>query len=213
MPDVKFGNESAYEKWGIVLQPVTIALPEPRTERIEVPGRNGTLDLMDAMGEVTYGDRQISLEFYKLDTTHAWAALVSNVANTLHGKKMKLTFDSDEDYYYYGRIAVGDFQVDGNVGMLNMEVVAEPFKYKQEVTTVTASVTDSKVITLANERMTVCPKITVAGGDITIVWDNRSETLSPGEHQILGLTLPMGDTTLNLTGTGTITFAYQEGAL
>ena len=38
---VRFGTKHSYNDFGLVLQKKDLSLPEPKTEKIEVTGRNG----------------------------------------------------------------------------------------------------------------------------------------------------------------------------
>ena len=41
---VRFGTKHSYDDFGLVLQKKDLSLPEPKTEKIEVTGRNGGTD-------------------------------------------------------------------------------------------------------------------------------------------------------------------------
>ena len=46
---VTFGIKHSYEDFGLILSSKEIGLPTPKTESVSVIGRNGNLDLTDAL--------------------------------------------------------------------------------------------------------------------------------------------------------------------
>lgn len=73
---------------------------------------------------------------------------------------------------------------------------------------------DGISLTLENNgRKTVCPTITCESGNTLIAYDGEIYILQAGEQKILGIQLKEGSNTVAVTGTGTITFTWQEGVL
>jgi len=74
----------------------------------------------------------------------------------------------------------------------------------------------SATVTLTNTRMSVVPTITISA-EMTIAFTIGEVVytinLSAGTHIVLSLVLIEGDTEVEITGTGSITFTYQKGAL
>lgn len=50
--------------FGLIVAPYEIPMPPAQTNFVEIPGRNGSLDLTEAFGGVRYGDRVINLTLY-----------------------------------------------------------------------------------------------------------------------------------------------------
>ena len=97
-----------------------------------------------------------------------------------------------------------------------MEFTCDPWRYKDALTEVTASLTTSDTeLTLACDRRPVVPTITVSA-ETVLTWGTSSYTISAGSRRIPGIRLTQGTHTLKArttAGTGTITVSYQEGSL
>jgi hypothetical protein len=75
--------------------------------------------------------------------------------------------------------------------------------------------TESREIVLVNDRMAVCPEITVTA-ETTLTFGSMDYTLSAGAWKLVAVQLQEGQNTFTahtISGTGTITFTYQEGSL
>ena len=91
---VTFGIKHSYEDFGLILSSKEIGLPTPKTESVSVIGRNGDLDLTDALGDdVKFENRKLSFTFSLLNGARDWTATLSNLSNYLHGKKMRIVMD------------------------------------------------------------------------------------------------------------------------
>ena len=73
-------------------------------------------------------------------------------------------------------------------------------------------ITDPQNITLTNARKTVCPTI-ICTGETTLIFSGNETSLSEGTHKVLDLQLHEGETPVTVSGTGAVTFVYQEGDL
>lgn len=89
----------------------TFPMPEFTQNYVEVPGRNGAIDMSDYLtGSPAYQDRQGSFEFYMMDTdvSNDWDARCNAIASFLHGIKLKAILDDDPLYYYEGRFSLAN---------------------------------------------------------------------------------------------------------
>lgn len=213
MSDIRFGTKWAHADYGLIVAPYAIPMPEPQTNFVEIPGRDGALDLSEAFGTVRYADRIIPL------TLHARApfdALISAVAADVHGRRMNMIFDRDPTYYYDARITLEDVERHAGYCELSLECRAKPYKLEHFETTITVLPTGIASVTLTNTRMPVVPSITVSA-EMTLTYTlNEKEytvNLAAGSHIIPSLVLIESDTTIGITGTGRITFTYRKGAL
>ena len=213
MSDIRFGTKWAHADCGLIVAPYAIPMPEPQTNFVEIPGRDGALDLSEAFGAVRYADRILPLTLYArapFDTT------VSALAADIHGRRMNVIFDRDPIYYYNARITIKDVERHWGYCELSLECRAKPYKMEQFETAITVLPTGSATVTLTNTRMPVVPTITVSTEmtlSFTIGGKDYSVTLTAGTHTIPALVLSEGDTEIGITGTGSVTFAYRKGAL
>lgn len=129
MIGVKFGSYDSYNSWNLFLkEKPKISSPELQTYMVEIPGRNGQLDLTDSVfGGVKYKDREIKMAFLSYAEQAQWATIVENMMASLHGKKMQIVLPDDPNYYYYGRMVV---EPDYGRHVLTVKVTAtvEPYK-------------------------------------------------------------------------------------
>ena len=199
--------------YGLIVAPYAISIPEPQTNFVDIPGRDGALDLSEAFGTVRYADRIIPLTMY---ARAPFDTLISSFAADVHGRRMNLIFDRDPTYYYDARVTVEDVEHHAGYCELSLECRARPYKMEHFETTITVLPTGSATVTLTNTRMPVVPTITVSAEmtlTFTLSGTNYSVNLSAGTHVIPSLVLLEGDTAIEITGTGRITFTYRKGTL
>lgn len=112
-----------------------IEAPEYETNYVSIPGRNGVLDLSEAIaGRVIYKTRKISIEFGGMGDEMSWDGVISNLRNLFHGKVVQLIFDNDPTYYWTGRAEINDFDRFRNLGTFKFEIPeADPFKYSVDI--------------------------------------------------------------------------------
>ena len=213
MSDIRFGTKWAHADYGLIVAPYAIPMPEPQTNFVEIPGRDGALDLSEAFGTVRYSDRVIKLTLY---TRAPFDTLISAFAAEVHGRRMNVIFDRDPTFYYDARITIEDVERHWGYCELTLECRAKPYKLEQFETAITVLPTSNATVTLTNTRMPVVPTITTSAEitlEFTINEKNYSVTLPAGTHTVPSLVLSEGDTEIGITGTGSATFTYRKGAL
>ena len=137
----------------------------------------------------------------------------STVKNALHGRKMNIVFSDDPNYYYVGRISVGNWEYYKGAGRVVTTIDAEPYKYKSTETVKSSAITTSGTVVLANGRMPVVPYVSTNAA-VTLAWGSYSVSISAGDNQLIPqLVLEEGNTTITVTGTATVGFRYREGSL
>ena len=129
---VTFGNKNTYTDWHLVpdSRPV-LAMPEPKTMMVEVPGANGVLDLSESLTKYPiYKNREGSFTFHVLNGYEDWHVLYNKIATYLHGKVRTLCLEDDPDFYYVGRYKVKwTSNNDGSGSEVEISYVCEPYKY------------------------------------------------------------------------------------
>lgn len=212
MSDIRFGTKWARADYGLIVAPYAIPMPEPQTTFVEIPGRDGALDLSEAFGTVRYTDRIIPLTLY---ARAPFDSLISAFAADVHGRRMNVIFDRDPAYYYDARVMVEDVERHAGYCELSLKCRSKPYKMEHFETTMTVLPVGSATLTL-NARMPVVPIITVSAG-MTLTFEIAGVVytinLSAGTHVVPSLVLIEGDTEVEITGTGSITFTYRKGAL
>lgn len=212
MNGVTFGSKHSYTDYGLILQSKTIGAATVKTKKVDIEGGHGSLDYTAFFGEPKYNNRTLAFTFISKMRPLEFVSSYSELQNALHGQKVDIILDEDSDYHYVGRLSVGDYSTSNKTPTFTISADCEPFKLKNAITVVTQEVSGSATITLSNMRKKVVPTITT-DAEMTIVFGGRSTTASAGTFTIPTLELSEGDNTVTVSGTGTITFSYQEGGL
>lgn len=133
---------NSYVDFGLYLEtPVQIPAPEPNTYMIEVPGRNGSLDLTEsAIGGLTYKDRKIEFPFLCRKRRREWNGTYHKLLNSLHGKHCQIVCSDDPEFYYEGRVFVSEFGGDEHMASPSVTATVKPFKTKLTETEYSVSI-------------------------------------------------------------------------
>lgn len=217
-------------EFGLILKSVYIPTPEPKVNKIEIPGANGSLDLTEISGAVPYNDRE-GLEFIcdLIDGTYdKWMIAMQEINDCIHGRKIPVILDSDPNYYYMCRLSV-DYTKSNPV---QTEVVlagtADPYKYD-----VTSSlddwlwdtlnfengvirelkdieVTNGKEITIPGGSVGVAPVFIVARWrQLQVEYNGKTYDLSPGRTRYPQIQVGKESVTLKFVGSGTLSIDYR----
>ena len=119
----------------VLLDGYTLSPPEPKTTTVEIPGRDGVLDLTESLiGDVSYGNRSMTFTFLIVDLEQ-FEVVKTQVSNALHGRKFNFEMTMDPGYTYTGRFKVTSYTHTatwnhGICGFIEVEIDAEPYKLK-----------------------------------------------------------------------------------
>lgn len=216
MRGVLFGDYHTGNDWGLILNAKSLTPPEPKTNFIDIDGRDGSIDLSETLtGEVRYYDRIASFTFLMTDGSHRDRELLTNeIVNKIHGKRLNIVLPDEPDHYLVGRCNVTGVANDRAYGVLEIECTCEPWKYAERETSKTYTANGSTVaINCINTgRKTVIPTVTVTGS-LIITIGTSSVSLSAGEYKLSALRLKAGSNGFSIKGTGSITLKYREAVL
>lgn len=210
MNGVTFGNYHSYNDLNLIRIAKEIGSPSIKTKKVEIVGADGDLDYTEYFGSTKYGNRTLNFEFNHI--LGDFMTAFSDIQNKLHGQKVKITLDEDADSFYIGRLSVSPFTNAKNIGNISIECDCEPWKYKRDKTVVSAAISGSGTVTLTNSRKKVVPQVTTTAS-MKVSFEGNSYSIGTGSFVLPELELKEGSNTVNVTGTGTITFEYQEGGL
>ena len=204
------------DDWDLIMSAKTIGSPPPRYYKVDMPDRDGDLDQTEVMrGRVSYGNRALSFAFICTAHQSTWADLRSEIAGYIHGKRLKVVDPDTPNHYYIGRCELQEPTYKGEAIMfLTVTVDAHPYRLSTAETTVAQTVSAGDTMRLVNDTMPVVPLITV-DADMTIQFGNFSSSLASGSvNMIPEITLENGTNTITIiSGSGTITFTYRQGAI
>ena len=218
MRGIQFGNFHTADDWDLILHAKTLTPPKPKTYYVAIPGRDGDLDLSEALtGEVHYENRIAVFSFIASDGSYSDREdLLSEIVAQIHGKRLQIVDPDYPGYYLSGRCTVTERTNINAYGTITVEANCDPYKYALEQTTRTVSVTPSAgtlaVVCTNTGVQTVTPTITVTGS-VTLTFGTITTTLSAGTYVLPALQFPAGTTTVQVSGNGTIAFTYREAIL
>ena len=130
MNTVTFSDKNSYADFGLILSQKEIGEATPRTNYVDVPARDGKLDLTEAFGEVKYNNRTHVYTFSYIGQDRNWQATVSAVNNYINGVKHRIYDDANNKYYWIGRCTVKAATSQRGIREIVVECDCEPYKYK-----------------------------------------------------------------------------------
>ena len=196
----------------MILNSKEMGAPGVKSKKLDIEGADSFLDLTDFFGEPKYEDVTHRFQFSTIVPYAEFMTLYSKIKNAIHGKKMRVILDDDPLFYWMGRCYVSGFTNEKSIGQISVECDCEPYKYKLTKTVYSQAVSGTTAIILTNGRKRAVPHITTTA-PMTIEYGGGSWTNSAGTYTIPEIELVHGVNTLTVTGTGTISFEWQEGDL
>ena len=225
--------------WGLAIGNNNyIGDPVQHTDFITIKGRNGLLDISDALtGRPTYASREIAVNLGGMRSARAWDAIISDFRNHVEGKIIKLIFDNDPSYYWYGRCHIEGFDHMKSLGTFTLTIPnADPYKYNVQefnedwlwdsfnfetdyITEATEYTINGRLeVTLPAGSMPVSPTIIVTQINTFLkvqkYGEDRIIDLTSGENKVYAITVnDEQESTLIFTGSGKLSINYRGGSL
>ena len=235
---ITFGSKNSWTDWHLVpsSRPV-FAPPKPKTNYVDIPGMNGSLDLSEAVsGRPVYENRQGSFDFYadvQYKDKGSWIELYSEIMGYLHGQWMEAYLDDEPYYRYVGRFDVDSWTSgDGNAITINYDVYPykmephwsdedwlwDPFDFENGVIRNFKSLTveGSLTVSIPKTQDWSAPTITVKSNDgsgMDVSYNGKSYHLNDGVNRNPNLMVKNSDATFMFTGNGTISMHMRGGVL
>ena len=131
-----FGGIHSYRDLNLIQQNVDVDPAEPKLNMVEIPGADGAVDMSEQpAGRVVFKTRKITWTF-ALYPGESWDLKHRQVSNALNGRKCNITLDTDQEYYYIGRLSVSKHKVDSVLRQITIVAICQPYKLRQEQTQV-----------------------------------------------------------------------------
>lgn len=208
MIDKLYINGNNIENLGFFLKWRTISLPVPKTDRVDIPGSDSSLDLTEANGRVFYELREIDLGMIHPNDDYI---LDFDSLCKYHGENVSISFESDPTRYFHGRLFVDKYNKRDHELVMRAEVY--PFRFDKQETVYT--VKTNKSIMLVNDTMPVTPKIEVIGS-ASLSWKTYTKALSAGTYYIDNLSLSKHESlelAVSLGENSSVRVSYRKGRL
>lgn len=217
--------------WGLKLLSIYIPMPDPKTQILDIPGGDGSIDLTEINGRPAYNDRDgVELAFDLMDGSYeSWLLKYSQFAAEVHGRKVKMVLDDDPDHYYMVRLKLDGKKSNPVYGQITFSGTAEPFKYDLVATnepwlwdtfnfeTGVIREIEEVEITAENNKVTIIgagidtpPVFVVSQADnLKLTYGGRTYTLKVGRNRFPAVRVGMEDVTLTFSGTGKFEVEYR----
>ncbi len=193
---------------------------EHRQQLVEVPGRDGELDLSTALtdGVPRYGSRQLVATLERSDGTRLdREAAINTMVNWLDGWRLDIRLPDDEGHYLQGRVHVAKNYNDLAHASVTVTAICDPWRYNNNETVLnfTAGETVQTARLTNSGRRSVVPvlQITGDGAAVTLVYGSASWVLGAGTYQLPDLVVHQGGISVEYSGTGVLRFTYREAVL
>ncbi len=229
---ILIGEKHTYDDWDLVCTRIEISDPERKTYFVEIPGRDGVIDLSEALvGDVKYGNRELRMEFVRRQNNRTrWHLRSSDILDYCHGQRRKLILDSDRSYYYEGRLRAETEKDFKGVDCFTISVTADPYKYERYSSLEPwvwdtfcfedgiirdykdLEVNGSMTLLIPGRRKKIVPVIDCSVG-MTLEYGGRTYYLPAGRSKIVDLQLGAGEHYLTFQGNGMVSVEYRGARL
>lgn len=191
---------------------------EYQQKLVEVPGRDGSLDLSAALtnGAPAYHSRELTVKLECSEGNRLTrAAAINTMVNWLDGWRVDIVLPDDPDHYITGRVSVAKEYNDNAHAAVTVTAVCDPWRYSQleRIYTLLADETEQTMLLANDGRRTAVPLLSISGGTVLLKYGSYSWALGDGTYQLPDLVLPQGGGTLTYSGTGTVGIRYREAVL
>ena len=196
MLGVTFGSKHSYNDWGIWLEDTHINPPLPKRYIVDVPARNGLLDLTPELTPtIRFENRTLTFNFRV--KAGDWSTLVSQIYGDIHGRTLNVVSDLDSNWHWHGCVTVDDFSSDERTGKLVITVDADPFKLSNTENSYT--VNGNGTITCEVDRMEISPAFEIEAPTTVIYGDSSYviESTAITEKTLSGDIVSFADGTAN----------------
>lgn len=214
---VVFGTYDTNEKGAWTVARLDLTSPTFQTNLVQVPGRNGSLDLSAILtdGEPVYGDRQLTVVLENSDGDRASREqLIRELFSQLDGRQMYIQLPDDTNNRLYGRLRVAKNYNDLAHASVTVTAVCEPWLYGPETARTVSLTSTSRNTTITNSGRSIIVPTFVVSSRASISVNGRVWSLSAGTHKLASVVVkPGASLTLSCSGSGTLGINYREAVL
>lgn len=224
-------DKHSFKDFGLIMTNKVISGPTPKTKKVAVPARNGSVDMTEVLtNDVRYNDRTINISFFAGDKLDALPDIISQIQIAWAGEKTKIAFDDDMAFYWLGRIESIEPVTNGRIITINITATVDPYKYSIQSTAddwlwdpfdfdigIIQELYDLKVNgTLSVDIIGVYKydnPIIISDSNMAVTHNGVTANIHPGSQVLYDIVLSEGTNTLTFTGNGTVSINYVGGSL
>lgn len=229
-----FNGKHSYRDFRIRIESKTIQPPSKKKIKVEVPGMNSSYDFSTvATGrEPVFTQREIQIAFgLPTKTREELYILYSRILEWLeYAGQSQLTFDDIPGYYFLAEVESGpDFEQILKSGRMEVEFVAEPFKYgidyegdgklwdtfcfeTDALQNTSFDVAGSLNIVVVNTGRPIIPQVIVSA-DMSCTLNGYTAIFTPTKDKDYKFKFQPGENQITITGTGNIEFRFRKEVL
>lgn len=231
---VTFNGKHSWKDYGLKwMAPFVIESPKEKRYSVEIPARNGKLDLTKFLtgDDVQYENRTMGFAFeYEGDYTK-WDIVADKIENDLHGQLCGIIPDNRPDFVYYGVVTVNT-KKETLESSCEIEILvdAEPYKYERYGSLEPwvwdtfcfedgiirdyrdLEVNGTMVLMIPGRRKKVVP-VFECSESMVLEYHSISYTLPKGKSKVMDLQLGAGEHILTFQGEGTVSVDYRGASL
>lgn len=194
---------------------------EQKTNFVDVPGADGSLDLSTDLtdGVPKYRDRMLTVTLESSEGTRLEREqVIANFINHYHGKRVDIHLPDDEAHHLNGRLHIVKNYNDPAHASVTITATCKPWKFADVETLVTlVALPTAQTATLVNNGIKpVVPVLyvhTTSADDVILTYDGINMAVSAGTTQVALFELPYGEHEVAYMGAGTMDITYREAVL
>ena len=188
-----------------------LGVAEPKYNFVQVPYRNGSLDMTEALGTVKYKDRNITVPMRIVASDPL--SQYSYISTLFSGKQVKLKLidtnnPDNSDFWYYGRVTISGLGTSKTAWDFDLVMTAKPYRIRQ----MSVQRSTSGTFTISNSGIDTLPTVT-ANTAISGTWNGKAFSAASGTHILSNFPLVHGDNTIYISNSTSVTIAYDEKRL
>lgn len=211
---IEFNDKYRSCDMGLKMTGFYIPMPSPKTNLIDIPGGDGSVDLSEVSGRIRYSDRSgVNFTFDFIDGSYdKWLYTYSKLSELLHGKKAKVRVSADPHWYYMMRLTLDSNKTNPFLSQFTLSGTADPFKYAQKETVVKKELEDETVV-LEGFGIGSVPEFIVSDSNmLKLVREEKEYSLVDGYNRFADLVINEKEE-LTFSGSGNVTIHYRGRCL
>lgn len=189
-------NGKEYDTLGDYDMRITAFEPDDvdiRTYDVEIPGRDGVLDMTEALtGDVVYDNYNIIVKLLNIDRVSSYGVkedVYTRMKNDLHGRKVTFVTSFDPEYTYTGRVSITRDQ-SLTFQAIEMSIDCEPYRSKG-VMTEAYNVTQGLTAYISSGRKAVRPVFEFTD-DVILIYDGTRYEMPKGAYTLQDVIFTQG---------------------